>query len=293
MNGPHQHGSISRRFASTLRGTLLTVLLVTPISFALAAWEVPNGPPLVGGLPSLGGQQPTFLNGSSKEQRKTGSLVIGRELSNSKLCLNADPGYSIHSTNNQEECIDAWSDIVGTSGPYVRRQANARPTDQTNPATYGPIDFGFATVVGKSTTDQYYSTVVRANTDSNAPSKYAIYATDSGSNARSAAQLSGQTVIRDNTTGGTRTPELCLNGQCISHWGDIGIYALSGVIRLQSGNNLETDNGHVALSGVLLLQRGLTVGRPLGGTSTALTDHDGQCTGENGETNGNSPRDCI
>lgn len=281
MNGPHQHDSISRRFALALQVLALVGLVAIP-AWPGEAWAPPTTTPLTG-------SQPTFLNGSGKEQRKIGSLVIGRELSNSKLCLNADPGYSIHSTTNQEECIDAWSDIFATSGPFVRRQENANPTDQTKLATYA-VDFGFATVIGESTKNQYYSTVVKANTASSALTKYAIYATDSGSNARSAAQLSGQTVIRNSAL----DAQLCLNGQCIKNWGEIGIYALSGVIRLQSsGTYLETDVGHAALSGVLLLERGLTVGRPLGGTSTTLTGIDGQCTAENGETVGNSPRDCI
>lgn len=259
---------------------LLGLFVVTqPVA---ATWtEAPATP--------LTGTQPTFLNGSSVAQRKTGSFIIGSLSRTSKLCLNPDHNFSIQHAANTTRCIDAWGDLATVSGPFVRRQELVNPSPATNPAVYGTADEGFAAVTALGSNNQYISTVVKPNPAATTPTKYAVYASDSGIQTRYAAQLSGTSVI-DNAA---HDAKLCLNGQCITRWADVGLYAANSVIRIQNSTYLQTDNGNASVSGVLWLQRGLNLGRPHSSTSPLLTSVDGQCTEENGETVANSPLDCI
>lgn len=275
----HRSAQVSKKIVSRHLGALLLIgLFVVPQ--LVVAWSESSTSPLTG-------TPPTFLNGSSAAQRKDGSLLLGASTRSSKLCLNANPDLSIQSAANTL-CIDSWLDVATAAGPFVRRQENTTPSNQADPSTYGTADAGFAAVAGLASRNQFLSTVVKANTASTAGTKYAVYATDAGSNGRSAAQLSGKTVIRN----AANSAQLCLNGQCITRWSDVGLYAATAVIRLQTGTYLEPDAGTASLSGVLWLQRGLTAGRPLSTTSTTWSGTDGHCTAENGETTVTSPVDC-
>lgn len=251
----------------------------------LAAWFEPTATPLLG-------TQPAFLNGSSQTQLKTGTLSLGSLSRVSKLCLNADTSLSIHDPGNATACIDSWADVGTASGPYVRRQQFVTPSNPQDVTTYGTADAGFAAVIGQAANTQYLSTVVKANSASTAPIKYAVYASDSGVDTRSAAQLSGKSVISN----AGQNAELCLNGQCITRWADVINYANTAVIRLQTTTAVNPyivpDQGQASLTGVIQIQRSLTLGRPSLGTPFALTYGDGQCTAENGETAANSPLDC-
>lgn len=250
--------------------------------------ETGNPVPPLTGTGVTPGTAPTFLNGSSVPQLKEGSLVIGSNGRSSKFCLNAYTDRSIYDATNNDKCIDAWSDLSAISGVYVTRKLNANTGDPALPASYQAADRGFATVIGNGANNQYLSTVVKTTAGSFA-TKYAVYATDGGdTNARYAAQFSGKTVIRNSTN----DAQLCLNGACIDAWSDTASFVNAQVVRLQSSTYLTPDLGHASVNGVLFLQRGLTVGRPTAITSYTLTNTDGHCTAENGETTGNSPLDC-
>lgn len=280
----------SPAYKFSITGLLLLVGVFLAPELSQAAFSEPGTTP-------LNGTPPTFLNGSTVTQRKLGSLLIGPNNGTAQLCLNADPSLSIHQPVVPATCIDSWSDIV-VPGSYVRRQQYITPSDPQKVDDYIPSDRGFATVVartsatcgsnGTTACNQGLSTVVKVNTASTAPVKYAVYATDGGSTARSAVQLSGKTLI----TNGSSTAELCLNGQCITRWSEAFSFGNLGAIRLQNMPTLRPDVGHASVGGVIQFTRSLTIGRPTGSTLTAWTSDDGQCTDENGETDSSGSDDC-
>ncbi|GEM_PF-6169863 len=298
MRERHRH-SVTPAIKVSITGLLLLVGLFVIPQFSFAAicnfqgvptgfCESPGVTPLVGAP----GSSPTFLNGSSATQTKLGSFLIGPPGGSAVLCLNSDTSKSIHDASNTATCIDSWVDVT-SAGFYVRRQQNTTPSNPLDPSTYGTADRGFATVIAKGAPyNQGLSTVVKVNTASTAPVRYAVYATDSGVNTRGAAQLSGKTYISKSGQGNAVLSDLCLNGQCIQQWSGAFLFGNAGIIRLQNTSTLISDIGNASVSGATQFSRGLTIGRPSAITSPTWTYGDGQCTSENGEDSSNSPNDC-
>ena len=278
-----------------LISTLLSLLLILAVpAFTLAqSYVEPEGPPPQSVPNRTAGADPAiqFLNGSTAEQRKLGSFIIGeRDLNTaslpasripkctdtdlsgcSKLCLNGNPANGANDPN----CIRDWSEITYfVGGPFLRLLSSAQATQ---------VDPGFVSLRSFSFNQQLISLISEANTAVNGSEGIRA---ESTSTSHYAGQFAGRVGIGRSVG----TAPLCLHGSCITDWGN-AVPAPADSISLQGTGVYSQQVGHLSLSG-LIMANSVVVGYPSASTPTNVSCGDGICSTENSESVGNCPVDC-
>ncbi len=236
------------------------------------------------------GEVPQFLNASSVNQLKEGSLLIGDrsgKIANcnggtttgcSRLCLNADPAKG----TTDSTCITTWQDLNGSvSGSFLRRFAD----------NSAGLDIGYSRLQGNSASGHLVSLIVEPN----AAAGHNALRANGLADTNYAAQFGGTLFIGNKTN----DAKLCLNdaandgnpvGTCITKWSDL-ISTTTNIIRLQE---LRTsiapvpDQGNAGVVGPVEVPS-LILGQPATTLNPTLSCGDGLCSASE---IGQCPLDC-
>lgn len=265
-------------------------------------WDEPGANPPGGYSTTI--DRLRFLDATSTDQQKKGSLIIGQTGGTSAICLNPvlyTDGYPLNGQDNLAECINSWDkagsgllDLStlsggGTSlGDYTQQQTGmVRLAPQKDSATF---------------LGQKWGAAIYAPTSNVSP--VALYATDSSGTTAYAGIFRGRLMAATPLN----TGQFCLGssspwnaqtatGGCISSWRDLYYpTTTSRYLSLQANGlplvpdtDTATSNLQIAMKRSVYVGQTLIIGTAVGlpiGTSCG----DGVCN--NGENNGSCPGDC-